>query len=95
MLRHKTFKQCRRLFQTILKGWRISYNPRAKDKARVFIDEKRKRAVVFSFGKRKVPDDYFLHEFLHVCMRAVKSDKHWCWKEEQFVQRLCRVIEEC
>ena len=86
-------KQWRKRFRRILAGWTIVYDPKDKTKARVWIDHKRKRAVIFAFGKRKVPADYILHEMLHVCCRAVKHSKDCYYREELLVQALCDLIK--
>jgi hypothetical protein len=89
----KDIEKWRRRFRHILKGWTINYDPKDKTKAKVWIDHKHKSAIIFAFGKRKVPADYVLHEMLHVCFRAVKHSKDWVWREELLVRELCNLIK--
>ena len=108
MLKYRTMTDCKRLFQTVLKGWKVRKSKKVTF-PHVEIDEKRKRAVVFPFGinikvedgrgKTKVikvgktPSDYMLHEFLHVCMRVVMNAKDRYWREEQLVRIICDLVD--
>lgn len=78
-------------FKKVLKGWTVTYNTRSKHKACCSGVSETKKAIIYAFGGKKIPMNYIFHEFLHICIKACRDDKEL---EEQFVIRLCSMIEE-
>jgi hypothetical protein len=89
----KDIRRLRKLFKRVLRGWRVTYDPYTRGyKAHVTIIPEKKKAVIYGFGKKKVPIDYALHEILHVCVRAIKHEKRpdkWRELEEHLIQTVC------
>jgi len=82
----------------ILDDWTIKYDTQNEYKGQCSVSEKRKLAVIYDWGSRGRPKDYFLHEVLHIVFRAVmysrKVDKYLCGRENEeiSVQDLCIYI---
>jgi len=100
--KHVTFSGCKCIFRTVLKGWKVRYSKKPSDPPwpHVDIDHQKRTAVIFPFDyhkgskKRSPPSDYYLHEMMHVCLRAVRDAKDQYWREEQFVRIVCDLIEK-
>lgn len=84
----------------ILDEWRISYNARGERKGQASINPETMNAEIYAWGDDDIPDDYILHEILHICCRYlmyVKSKGLYLVGrevEEAFVQDLCMLIDE-
>ncbi len=78
----------------ILKNWRITYDPKSKYKGQCFISFNKNKAVIYAFGRRPIPKDYFLHELLHCAIRALihmkKNSKEQRQAEELLIQDICK-----
>jgi len=94
---HQELRQLRKQepFKTILKGWTVRFNSTSKHKAKVWINEKTKQAIIYEWGKGKIPSDFILHELLHVAFRSIhnKKKKEYKYCEEMLIQYLCYRIE--
>jgi hypothetical protein len=79
----------------ILDGWKIDYRRATKEySAKVVLDKKRKRAIVFGYGAKNVPADYWLHEILHCALTQFtrmdkRKPKEIIQAEELLVQDIC------
>jgi hypothetical protein len=86
---------------TILRGWRIGYDPKHAYKRGVTVWPKSKRAVIYAWGGTRIfpkpPEDYVLHEVLHCALRAFgrldnRKPKEKRHAEEELVRNLCSII---
>ena len=91
MLRAKTeIKNLQKLFDLSLKDWKIEYETKSDDKAKVFKNPKLKIATIYSYnGKR--PNDFILHEILHIIIADLLHDYN-IEKEEQIIQSICGLV---
>jgi hypothetical protein len=73
----------------ILEDWKINYAPKAPYKAQCCHNRKNKSSTIYAWpdGKR-IPEDYYFHEVLHVAFAAYRSSKKHD-REELLVQDLC------
>ena len=85
----------------VLKSWRIYFAPKAIYKGQCCVNEEKKRCTIYDLpdwdGKKGMPEDYILHELLHVAWREVKSKKKYKEKreaEETLVQDICSIMSE-
>jgi hypothetical protein len=83
----------------ILKHWKIRYDRRSEYQGWCHFCERKKIAITTPLkswrGRPGTPDDYFLHEVLHIAMREVGLHrKHRVRREneEWLVQDLCKLI---
>ena len=75
----------------VLVDWAVIYDPKAEYKGQCTVNEKRRSATIYSWGRFRCPPDYLLHEVLHIAFRAAKARKRE--GEELFVQDLCKLME--
>jgi len=84
------FQDCFR----ILEKWKIRFDYESEDKGRCYHNSKKRTAVIYDWGKKRMPKDYLLHEILHICQAEMWSlgweDREI--EEEMFIQDLCRMI---
>lgn len=82
----------------VLKKWNIRSCAATKDcRAMVSIHPKKRSAVVYGYGRRNAPKDYYLHEVLHCAIREVtRTDKRRVKEqrdaEEKLVQDICKLV---
>jgi hypothetical protein len=82
----------------ILKNWKIYYQSGGKHQAQCLTLVETKKALICSFGKKKMPEDYIFHEMLHIAIKASRlNDDKINYKirsknEEQLVRDLSRIL---
>lgn len=79
----------------ILKDWDIKYVKATKNnQACVGVIVDKKKAYIYGYGSKDVPEDYLFHEFLHIVFRAHrKLKKRQIYdSEEEIVQDICKII---
>ena len=83
-----------------LQKWSIKYNPNDSEKCKCFHNSKR-YAEIYEWENKYEPvqpNDYVLHEILHICIREIEISKKENYKlgrevEEQFVQCVCDITK--
>jgi hypothetical protein len=85
----KQFAALKRVFRHVLKGWSVEYKPRGRKKACCTWSLSGKLAVIHGYGGKDVPEDYMLHEFLHVCLAAADTKG----KKEHLIMSVCGLWE--
>jgi len=77
----------------ILKDWIIVRDNDGEYTGQVHCNWKERKAVICPWGAGEEPDDYILHEILHICMGEISYNQKLYKKrreaEELFVQDLC------
>lgn len=82
----------------ILRGWKIKQSRSKRYFAQSTSFPKTKTATIYQWwGEGKQPDDYVLHEVLHIAFRALENmDKRKIKErrdvEEKLIQDICRVV---
>jgi len=75
----------------VLDDWNISYDPHSDYKGQCAINEDTKEADIYGWGVLQTqPDDYLIHEVLHIAFRAAKRVGRE--GEELFIQDLCTML---
>jgi hypothetical protein len=75
----------------VLDGWQIDYDDVSVYKAQCCCNVLLKQATIYGWGElNPMPDDYFMHEVLHVAFKAANSTGRD--GEELFVQDLCKLL---
>lgn len=95
MIPKKEIKKLQKCFRC-LHGWKIKYDPLSEDKAKCTFNIFLKKAIIYAYGRKRVPKDYYLHEVLHCAVGALRSlDRRYRKQirtaEEEFVQDVCYV----
>lgn len=84
----------------LLKDWTIECDLASEYKGQCSFDPTTKRAVIYGWSGGKEPDDYFLHEILHVLIKdvvyshATTPYKVAREREELLVRDICKYIRE-
>ena len=88
-------QQLRNKFR-LLDNWDIRYVTDSKYKGQVSINTETKRADIYSWvNEEETPEDFLLHELLHIACRESKSaDGDWHEKEEVLIQDICSIFLE-
>jgi len=79
----------------ILKDWIIIPNDEGIYSGQICINEKKRVAELFLWIKDdNPPDDFYIHEMLHVAFKALKAlpRKNKYDAEEELVQDICKII---
>lgn len=83
----------------ILKQWKIRYVSATETAQAIvaFSFNHKKTAIIYGFGKRKVPKDYHLHEVLHCAIKELldmdkRKPKDLREAEELLVQDICKMV---
>lgn len=84
----------------VLSDWDIRYEPNETYFGQCCRNGAEKLAVIYSWGNlTPQPDDYILHEMLHIAYCAANILRHvpeGCEQgEEMFVQDICKIYREC
>lgn len=85
----------------ILKSWKVKYrSPSKQNNCLSGIWPNTQSAWIYGWDKHrgKRPDDFLVHELLHVCAKALiwidrRHHKKYHEMEEQFVQDICQIID--
>ena len=72
----------------VLDGWVVRYEPEM-DECKTVVHRDVRQALIYGCGDQ--PDDYMLHEMLHVAVEAGKHDKE---ENEELVKDLTKLIQE-
>lgn len=75
----------------ILKKYGINFVEDPKLYKQSASEPPKNKAVIFSWGKGKIPKDYFMHEMIHIAIGEL-LEKYSKKKEERFVVDLCRLL---
>ena len=79
----------------ILQGWEISLNNDSKYKAQMCANVQKKMAVIYGWPDDEVPEDYILHELMHICLRVIHHPKGYKREaEELFIQDVCELWKQ-
>ena len=80
----------------ILRGWSIGYCQRGRYRGQSVVHTNIRGLLIYPFGKRKMPRDYFLHEILHAALQALLATpiKEQREAEECLVQDICHIWAE-
>lgn len=96
MTRRNGLAQIRRLSRRfrILDGWNISLDRRSRYKGQTNINAAKRTAVIYDWPPGEaVPRDFYLHEVLHIVLRAGYGSGN-LGRDEQVIRDLCRVFVE-
>jgi hypothetical protein len=75
----------------VLNDWEIEYDDNSNYKGQCCCNLETKCATIYGWGSEKRPDDYLIHEVLHVAFRsAVAMGKEG---EELFIQDVCHLVK--
>ena len=79
-----------------LNWWKISYKRASKEGRASICSPLAGRAILYGYGRKRIPKDFYLHEILHCAIRDLLSlDKRYRKQmfkaEEQLVQDICKV----
>jgi hypothetical protein len=81
----------------LLKNWKVRRERRCRDKGKVCFDIRRKKATIY-VHEEPVPEDFFLHEYLHVALQELlsirKGSKKAYDSEEILIQDICRIVRD-
>jgi hypothetical protein len=83
----------------ILSDWKIEYDSDSQYKGHCCKNVKTKKATVYTwYSDEKEPEDYLVHEVLHIAMaQVIYSFKHEHYekareKEELLIQDICKLM---
>jgi hypothetical protein len=79
----------------ILKGWSIVTEEGEEYRGQVHLNADNRKAYVCPWESEEEPEDYILHEILHICMIEIEkgeTHKERRRAEELFVRDLCTII---
>jgi hypothetical protein len=81
----------------LLKKWKVRKENRCKNKGKVRFDIHDKKAIIYVHDK-PIPDDFFLHEYLHIALQEYSSIRRGSKKaydaEETLIQDICRIVRD-
>ncbi len=89
------FSETRQHFR-ILQDWVFTDGNNPQYFASINVHPSESKVVIYPYGDGE-PDDYVLHELLHICILALhrikKNESHATYREseEQFVQDVCQL----
>ena len=84
----------------ILQGYDIEYDNKSEYKGQTSLGTKKKRAVIYAYGRGRAPKDYIFHEIQHICLAEIRKGKGCSKysvrreKEEKYVQDLCVIFKK-
>ena len=74
----------------LLNDWEICMEGYPEHSGHCIVNLERKKAIIEIWhGDIEEPDDYILHELLHIAIRAVQNRNN----EEVLVQDICKIIQ--
>jgi len=83
----------------LLKKWKIWYAPATENEQAIvaYSSNHKRTAIIYGFGKPKIPKDYYLHEVLHCALKELldidrRKPKELREAEELLVQDICKII---
>lgn len=81
---------------SILNDWQIRYSRSKVYGAQCSIHPTKKEAVIYPWNAPDEPEDYKLHEYLHIAIRALnridrRKHKEYRQAEEILVQEICQL----
>jgi hypothetical protein len=80
----------------VLEDWSIVIEEDGGYKGQVHLNADDRKACVCPWESEEEPEDYILHETLHICMIEIESGETYKERrrvEELFVQDLCTIIK--
>lgn len=72
----------------VLNDWKITFLNDGEHYSQSSHNIKRKIAIIYPFFEKKAPNDYILHEVLHIAFQEAQTSRE---KEEMFVQDICHL----
>ena len=76
----------------LLKDWDITVSRDEIYKGQITTNPKKKKACLYEWEGNDEPEDFLVHEMLHLCIRSLFRSNDQYEDEEILIQDICRII---